>query len=253
MLRIVSSRRLRRSGNSNFTVLIIVLAVVGFTFLICGGIMAALLLPAVTQARAAARRMSSSNNMKMIGLALHNYHDTYGSLPPAYLPDENGKPMHSWRVLILPFLDAGYLYDQYDFEEPWDGPNNRLLLSQMPEVFEDPTVENAPGEGATSYQAVSDENTMLSGPNYIRLHDVTDGISNTVMVVENTGAMVPWLSPEDTSIDDLLQGGEFQGGPVGGTMFLFGDGAVKFISETVDRQTLHDLSTRDGGEVIGNY
>ncbi|WP_158265475.1 DUF1559 domain-containing protein [Blastopirellula marina] len=250
MLRIVSPHHLRRNGNSNVTVIIIVLAVVGFAFLFCGGILVALLLPAVQQARAAARRMQSSNNMKQIGLALHNYHDTYGTLPPAYISDEDGKPMHSWRVLILPFLEADYIYQQYDFNEPWDSPNNRLLLSQMPEVYADPTVDEVPGEGATAYQAVADESAMFDGATAIRFHDVTDGISNTVMVVENTGKLVPWLKPDDTSIEELMQGVEFQDGPVGGTQFLFGDGSVQFISENIDRQTLHDMATRDGGEAV---
>ena len=102
------------------------LALVGF--LLCAGLpMIALLLPAVQSAREAARRAQCSNNLKQIGLAFHNYHDSYGCLPPAYIPDGNGQPMHSWRVLILPFVEQSPLYDQYDFDEPWNGPNNSKL------------------------------------------------------------------------------------------------------------------------------
>src|SRR6476469_182788 len=83
------------------------------------GVLVALLLPAVQAAREAARRMQCSNHLKQIGLALQNYHDTFGSLPPAYLADSQGKPIHSWRVLILPFLENTTLYDRYSFDEPW--------------------------------------------------------------------------------------------------------------------------------------
>ncbi|MFN0054259.1 MAG: DUF1559 domain-containing protein, partial [Planctomycetales bacterium] len=80
--------------------------------LVCGGILAALLLPAVQQAREAARRTQCKNNLHQIGLALHNYHDAFNSFPPAYIPDASGRPMHSWRVLILPFLDQAPLYQR---------------------------------------------------------------------------------------------------------------------------------------------
>ena len=71
--------------------------------------------------------MQCSNHLKQIGLALQNYHDAYGSFPPAYMADADGKPIHSWRVLILPYLEQKALYDKYSFDEPWDGPNNSQL------------------------------------------------------------------------------------------------------------------------------
>lgn len=252
MSRLVSSRLVRRSGNSALPVVIIVLVVVLVVVLMCGGVLVALLLPAVQQARAAARRMSSTNNMKQIGLALHNYHDTYGTLPASAINDENGEPMHSWRVLLLPFLGYPHIYSQYDFNEPWDSPNNRLLLSQIPDVYIDPTVES-PGEGGTSYQTLVSDATMMNPERGSKFSDVTDGISNTILVVENTGVMVPWLQPSDTPVDDFVQGVPFKHGPVGGTLVLLGDGSVIFMSETTDPATLRGLSTRDGGEAVGAY
>ncbi|MCC9609732.1 DUF1559 domain-containing protein [Blastopirellula sp. JC732] len=248
MSRFVSSRIVRRSGNSAVPVVIIVLAVVGFMVLLCGGILVALLLPAVQQARAAARRMQSTNNMKQIGLALHNYADTYGTFPPATINDENGKPMHSWRVLILPFIEEQFLYSQYDFNEPWDGPNNRLLMSQMPMVYADPTIDSPPGEGATSYQAISDEGTVMNETRGSLFREITDGTSNTALVVENTGKMVPWLRPDDTKISDFVQGIPFEKGPVGGTNVLMADGSVQFFSETIEPDVIKAISTREGGE-----
>ncbi|TWT33364.1 DUF1559 family PulG-like putative transporter [Blastopirellula retiformator] len=252
MSRLVSSRLVRRSGKSALPVVIIVLVVVLVVLLMCGGVLVALLLPAVQQARAAARRMSSMNNMKQIGLALHNYHDTYGTLPASAINDKNGEPMHSWRVLILPFLGYPQIYSQYDFNEPWDSPSNRLLLSQIPDVYIDPTVES-PGEGGTSYQAVISDATAMNPERGSKFREVTDGISNTILVVENTGVMVPWLQPSDTSVEDFAQGIPFKHGLVGGTQVLLGDGAVRFMGETTDPETLKGMSTRDGREAVGAY
>src|SRR4051812_10595310 len=74
-------------------------------------------------------------HLKEIGIALHNYHADYGVFPPAYVADASGRPLHSWRVLILPYLEQKPLYNRYNFSEPWDGPNNRRLASQMPGVY----------------------------------------------------------------------------------------------------------------------
>lgn len=86
----------------------------------CLAMFVSALLPSVQSAREAARRASCSNNLRQIGLAMHNYHDKYNCFPPAFLPDENGKPKHSWRVLLLPFLDEKSLYAEYRFDEPWE-------------------------------------------------------------------------------------------------------------------------------------
>ena len=89
------------------------------------GLLLSLLMPAVQSARESSRRASCASNMKQIVLALLAYEADHGQFPPAYIADENGKPMHSWRVLILPYLAEKSIYDAYDFTEPWDGPNNR--------------------------------------------------------------------------------------------------------------------------------
>src|SRR5439155_8958659 len=98
---------------------IVVIGIVG-CLLVCGGILVALLLPAVQAAREAARRMQSQNNLKQIGLALHNYHATYQTFPPAVVTDENGKPLYSGRVLLLPFMEQEALYNDFDRTQAWD-------------------------------------------------------------------------------------------------------------------------------------
>ena len=116
-----------RGGMSTGAVIGLVVAVGAVVVFVCGGILVALLLPAVQAAREAARRTQCSNNLKQIALALHNYHDTYLCFPPAYIPDENGKPRQSWRALILPFMDQPQIHQMIDFNEPWDSPKNQAI------------------------------------------------------------------------------------------------------------------------------
>src|SRR5262249_15795660 len=99
--------------------------------------------------RRASLRSRCKNNLKQIGLALHNYSDKYGSLSPAHTDGAHRRHMHSWRVLILPFLDQAPLYNQYRFDEPWDGPNNRKLAGTILEVFNCPSDDHG-GTGASS-------------------------------------------------------------------------------------------------------
>ena len=89
------------------------------------GTLIALLLPVVRTLREAARRMTCSGQLKQIAVALHSYHDTYHSFPPAYTVDEDGYPLHSWRVLLLPFLEENDLYKKIRLDEPWNSEHNR--------------------------------------------------------------------------------------------------------------------------------
>ncbi len=164
----------------------VIVAIVGassiFVMLFCGGIFMGLTLPAVQVAREAARRMSCSNNMKEIGIALHNYHSAYGSLPPAYTVDDQGRPLHSWRTLILPFLEQQALYEQIDLSKPWDDPVNAAIAAIAVPTYMCPSA--AEPSAFTSYVAVLDPDGMMMGDRPIRFQDVTDGLSNTVMIVE---------------------------------------------------------------------
>jgi prepilin-type processing-associated H-X9-DG protein len=235
-------------------VLIIGAGLLGFLVL-CGGIGAALLLPAVQQAREAARRSQCLNNLKQIGLALHNYHDVYGSFPPAYIADESGKPMHSWRVLILPFLDQQPLYNQYDFSEPWDGPGNSRLLAQMPPVFACPSHPHT-GTYTTNYAGVSGETTVFHGAEPTTMASITDGTSNTIIVGEAVGANIPWMKPEDIDVTlhpSLGDRGGFSSDHPGGVNVLFCDGSARLLSRSIDANTLKALFTRNGGESVANF
>lgn len=159
--------------------------------------------PASGAAREAPRRFQCANNMKQIGVALHNYHDVYGSLPPAYTADERGKPKHSWRVLILPFIDQQALYDKYNFDEPWNGRHNRQLIDSIPSVYRCPSSRDN-GNGQTSYVAVVGANTAWPESSMRTLSQISDGTSNTVMVMECDDQEILWLEPVDLGFDEAL-------------------------------------------------
>jgi prepilin-type processing-associated H-X9-DG protein len=228
-----------------------------FVFLAaCGGILAALLLPAVQQAREAARRSQCKNNLKQIGLALHNYADAYGSFPPAYIADASGKPMHSWRVLILPYIDQAPLYNQYNFSEPWDGPGNSRLLAQMPPVYACPSHPGAPGGTNTAYAGVFGEKCVFRGSEPVAFKDITDGSSDTLMVVEADAAGIPWMKPDDVDIvihPTLGDPAGFSSSHAGGVQGLMCDGSVRFFSLSISPQTLQALFTRNAGDAPGSY
>src|SRR5262249_4828817 len=110
--------------------------------------------------REPARRANCTNNMRNIVLALVQYHDSHGAFPPACIADANGKPMHSWRVLILPYLDQRKLYQQYRFDEPWDGPNNRKLHDVSLKIFQCPSHDKSQMSAGTNYVVVIGPGTV---------------------------------------------------------------------------------------------
>ncbi|PHR93507.1 MAG: hypothetical protein COA78_32735 [Blastopirellula sp.] len=141
-----------------------------------------------------------------IGLALENYHRKHGAYPPAYLADANGKPLHSWRVLILPFLDEQTLYDQYDFSEPWNGPNNIQLLDKTPRVYACPDTEHfhqQRQEFCTSYLAVVGQKTAWPGATGRKKSEIKDTMS--LLLVECDEPNIPWLQPRDLSYDQAIE------------------------------------------------
>ncbi len=214
------------------------------------GVLVGLLLPAVQSAREAARRMSATNNMKQIMLALHNYHDTYGHFPEAISRDEDGNPLLSWRVAILPYLEQNNLYEQFHLDEPWDSEHNSTLLASMPAIYADPGIPLEPG--MTVMHAPTGEQFAFTEDGSVGMRNVTDGTSNTLALVEgNRASALPWTSPEflEIDMDDPLAdiGGNR---PFGFTAALM-DGSVRTIAQNIDLNTFLALLTRNGGEVVG--
>jgi hypothetical protein len=210
---------------------------------------------AVGSAREAARRAQCSCQYCQILLALHNYHSQYNALPPAYIPDANGKPMHSWRVLLLPYMDQSALYNRYKFNEPWNGPNNITLLNSMPSNFACPSRFSNP-TNLTSYVAVTGPGTMFPGAQSTKFDDVTDGLADTLMILEVSNANIPWTAPADLDvrtmsfqINDRKRAGISSKHP-GGANVGVADGKARWAGNSLTPGNLRAVLTIAGGEGI---
>jgi prepilin-type processing-associated H-X9-DG protein len=196
-----------------------------------------LLLPAVQQARGAARRVQSANNLKQLALAALNFESAYRRFPAAYSQSEEGRPLLSWRVHILPFIEEDRLYQQFKLDEPWDSPHNLALLEQMPAIYRSPQSQAEPGH--TVYLGVRGQNAAFGNPQRSgrdsaatggRLSAIVDGTSNTILAVEVADALaVPWTQPDGEIDGENFEAGQFYGQFPGGTNAAFCDGSVRFL------------------------
>jgi hypothetical protein len=219
----------------------------------CAFALMAWLARGVLAAREAARRSQCACNYCQILLALHNYHSQYNVFPPAYVADASGRPMHSWRVLLLPFMEQSGLYNRYNFSEPWNGPNNITLLNSMPSNFACPSRFSSP-TNLTSYVAVTGPGTVFPGARSTKLDDVTDGKSNTLIIVEVADVNVPWTAPIDLDvrtmsfqINDPKRSGISSKHP-GGANVGVADGRTRWAPDWVAPGALRALLTIAGGE-----
>jgi prepilin-type processing-associated H-X9-DG protein len=218
--------------------------------------------PEVKAAREAARTASCRNMVVQFGIALHNYHDAQGRFPAAYLADQQGRPMHSWRVLLLPMIEEQRNYEKYKFDEPWDSPHN-LTLADRPKPALAPRNYTCPSDWAAGKDDTSDvlivgPGTAFDGPRAITTKDITDGVSHTVLGGEMSESGIHWMEPRDLNvkqmsfkINDQIQVGLRSNHP-GGANVEFADGSARFLSNEIDPEVLKSLTTIDGGEPF-NY
>ena len=215
------------------------------------GILAALFLPAV-QTTGHRPRHPCANNLKQIVIALHNYHDTYGSLPPAYVADKNGRLMHSWRVLILPFLEEKALYDQYRFDEPWDGLNNRKLADRNVRLFCCPS-DHPQSSTETSYVAVIGPHTAWPGEKTLSLADLADGTASVLLVVEVHDSGIHWMDPRDLHVTQMApsinatHGQGISSHHLHGANAGFADGHVQYLDDSLPADVLRSWINIDDG------
>jgi len=230
------------------------------------GLLVALLLPAVASSRGISRRNQCLNNMAQIGRALQEYYYTHRTLPPPYIADAEGKPMHSWRVLLLPYLEEDSLFEKYNFNEPWNGPNNRKLAGQMPAVYRCPSDFDEPGRSSeSSYYVVADPKTAFP-PGGLSMKSITDGTSKTIMAIEDSGLQRNWLDPRALSLDEavkLLTASPRSGhrkiddgfltktySVHSGRVVAYCDGRSDYIGQLKDAAVARSLLTVAGGESI---
>jgi hypothetical protein len=223
-------------------------------------ILSVLGLPAVTAARLAARRTQSVNNIKQIMLALHNYHDVHRGFPAAYNTDDRGKPLLSWRVHILPYIEQGRLYEQFHFDEPWDSEHNKKLIEQMPAIYAVPGSDLK--SGLTNYLGVAGENGLFPptsrkefGKKFAvgrRFAEIRDGTSNTAAIVEvNNENRVIWTRPRDFEAPGMQPLQRLLGVWNGGFHAGVADGSVRLVPETVElEQLLNFFDVNDGKPLL---
>ncbi len=217
-------------------------------------VMVALFLPARCVVREAPRRMQCTNNLKLIGLAMHNYHQMYGCFPPAYIADAKGRPLHSWRVLILPFMEAESLYKKIRLDEPWDSTHNREVFQKEPalKVYRCPSADNPKDE--TCYVMIVGPDTISDGPHSVRLEDIKDGTSNTIMIAEIKDSGIHWAEPRDLDYQNIsFQINDPNGRGIGSyhreyTNVTLADGSVRSIRNDTDPKLLKALITINGRE-----
>lgn len=210
-------------------------------------------LPAVGASRQSAQRSACSNNLKRMGVAMHNFHEIHKQFPAAASYNKDGKPLLSWRVHLLPFMQQTELYKQFHLDEPWDSPHNRTLISKMPSVFACPST-NLRAKNMTTYLVPVGKGTVFDGKAGKAFRDITDGTSNTIMIVDADPLhAVIWTKPDDLPFDpkNPLAGLVSQHG--NGFQAIFCDGSVRFISQNVDLKILQLLFTCADGKPVGKF
>jgi hypothetical protein len=193
----------------------------------------------------AAERARSTNNLRQLGLALHTYHDMDGAFPAAASYSKDGKPLLSWRVHILPYIEQDQLYKQFKLDEPWDSEHNKKLIAKMPAVYRTPGAKDR--AGFTSYLGIAGTQAMFAGKKGVAIKDVIDGTSNTILLVEaDDEHAVEWTKPVDLKFDAEK--------PLTGLRpafsALFVDGSVHYFAKQPEAKVMKALFTRNGGEVV---
>ena len=193
--------------------------------------------------------MQLKNTFKQIGLAFHNYHDTYQRFPRA---DGDGAGQHtglSWRVHLLPFLDQAPLYNQFRFDEAWDSEHNKTLIAQMPAIFKSPGVDDPE---KTTFHVFTGENTLFHGKEGPGIRNITDGTSNTILaVLAGADTAEIWTKPGGLEVDfsspkkalgNLKENA--------GILVLIADGSVREIPASIDETQLANLIKPADGNVV---
>jgi len=186
-------------------------------------------------------------------LAVANYHDVNGAYPPGVIYDSDGRPAHSWRVLLLPFLDirGQELHKRYSFDEPWDGPNNSKLAMEMPEFFAFAGTHK-PGEStSTNFVAITGPETVWPLDAAMGYTKVGDAHSRTIQFAEYNGPPIHWMSPVDLQFNTM----SFSPGDPKGidSQYLnpavaMVDGSVVRLSDDVTPEELRAMCTANGND-----
>lgn len=242
---------------SRFSCRDVVVVVVVVCILLLG-----LAIPAIRMARDSARRTHCASQLLQIGLAMSNYHYTFRSFPPAFIPDETGRPAHSWRVLTMPFWECSPFYDRYDLNEPWNGPGNgRLGVESVGSGCHFHCPADTRLEPTSNYLAVMGKATAWPAPEPSHFEDFAKGASRSILLVERSKSDIHWMEPRDLEFDRLdltVHGRSRQGSSIPGQSIssehprganvLFADASVEFLSVDTSPAVLTDMLVIGGAE-----
>lgn len=210
--------------------------------------------PALAAARQASAKRTCASNLRKIGQAILAYEEKYGEFPPAYTVDAAGKPLHSWRVLILPFLGPAEngLYKQIALDQPWDSPQNQQFQSKMPRIYASPLDDNARIAHESSYQAFVGRETMFPDDKRRKKAEVSDGLDLTLLVIEVKTSGHSWMEPVDLNdgLIDYQIGGSLGGNFNDGANALYADGEVRFLPDLTPDEDIRAMTTVRGQESV---
>jgi Protein of unknown function (DUF1559) len=184
-------------------------------------------------------------------LAVANYHDTHNQYPAAHVLGPDGQPWHSWRVLILPYIEGDALFKAYRFDEPWNGTNNSQLADQMPQVFAFRGTKRP--ATTTNYLAVVGAETMWPGAAGRKGDEIKDGTSQTILIVENNGLGVHWMEPRDLAFGTMpfdIDHAEGVSSWYKQPAVVTADDMVYRLSKTMTPEALRAALTVAGGEKL---
>lgn len=210
------------------------------------------LLKGVRAGREVANRSQKLNQLKQLALSLHNYYDVYNGLPSFNTGRSDGGTNKglSWRVHVLPYLDESALYSEFHLDEPWDSEHNKTLIERMPHIF---ACEGVDKPGYTAYHVFTGSETPMGGEKPLAFRDITDGLSNTIMVVQaGPDTADVWTKPSGLEFD--AEDPKKSLGKIGEQfMVVLCDGSARFISRNIDNETLSNLIQHADGNPIGDF
>ena len=219
-------------------------------------------LPAIADQRTV-ERLTCASHLRHIALALQAYEAANGCFPPAYVVDRYGKPLYSWRVLLLPYLGQQDLADRFHFNELWDSNRNREVTELTIGLYQCPA-QPSTRSPTTNYMMVVGPHTISRGRESVKMAEITDGLADTIMLVEVADSEVRWAEPKDLDFDRLtfkINGGKRQGNEISsyhphGANAAFGaehanlqDGLVRFLKNSTDPYLVKAMLTINGDEV----
>lgn len=233
---------------SNAVTIVLVIVGVLLVAAVCViGFLVALLLPAITQARAAARHVTTKHTAQQIGLAILNYEAAYQSFPAADTKDGNSQSLYSWRVNILPFMEQASTWERWNKEQSWNSPANSPLSDTHFKFFSSPLCPDSEGTNRTAFVAVVGPDTIINAKGPRKMSRVYDGISSTAMLIELRVSDIAWAEPRDVSVEEAVQ--LIQSCPDSrGLVVVFGDGHVSAVPpNTPEDKIIKMFNCSDGG------